>query len=101
MYSSSETCAWWPIIKKWFIPRAIRGPDSIGTTGLIKGISSFDPEKGARLATYAASLQLKRNFAYSQPEKAPGEVSLSDSIETDKEGNALQLMDGWAWMTPC
>lgn len=27
---------------------------SIGTIGLIKGISSFNPEKGARLATYAA-----------------------------------------------
>ncbi len=27
---------------------------SIGTIGLIKGISTFDPEKGARLATYAA-----------------------------------------------
>ena len=28
---------------------------SIGTIGLIKGISTFKPEKGARLATYAAS----------------------------------------------
>lgn len=27
---------------------------SIGTIGLIKGISSFNPQKGARLATYAA-----------------------------------------------
>ena len=27
---------------------------SIGTIGLIKGINSFDPSKGARLATYAA-----------------------------------------------
>lgn len=27
---------------------------SIGTIGLIKGISTFDPEKGVRLATYAA-----------------------------------------------
>lgn len=27
---------------------------SIGTIGLIKAISSFDPSKGARLATYAA-----------------------------------------------
>ena len=27
---------------------------SIGTIGLIKAISSFDPAKGARLATYAA-----------------------------------------------
>ena len=27
---------------------------SIGTIGLIKGITTFNPEKGARLATYAA-----------------------------------------------
>lgn len=27
---------------------------SIGTIGLIKGITSFDPSKGTRLATYAA-----------------------------------------------
>ena len=27
---------------------------SIGTIGLIKGISTFSPEKGVRLATYAA-----------------------------------------------
>ena len=27
---------------------------SIGTIGLIQGISTFKPEKGARLATYAA-----------------------------------------------
>ena len=27
---------------------------SIGTIGLIKGISTFTPEQGARLATYAA-----------------------------------------------
>ena len=27
---------------------------SIGTIGLIKGISTFDPDKGVRLATYAA-----------------------------------------------
>ena len=27
---------------------------SIGTIGLIKGVSSYRPEKGTRLATYAA-----------------------------------------------
>ena len=27
---------------------------SIGTIGLIKGITSFDAQKGVRLATYAA-----------------------------------------------
>ena len=43
------------IIKKYYT----RGNDqedliSIGTIGLIKAITSFDPEKGARLATYAS-----------------------------------------------
>ncbi len=30
---------------------------------------------------------------FSQPEKVPGDVSLSDSIDSDREGNALSLMD--------
>ena len=39
---------------------------SIGTVGLIKGITTFDPQKGARLATYAArcienSIRSQRN----------------------------------------
>ena len=43
------------IVKKYY-PAASDQEDliSIGTIGLIKGISSFDPSKGARLATYAA-----------------------------------------------
>ena len=67
---------------------------SIGTIGLIKGISSFAPEKGARLATYAARCIENEILMYFRSQKKlQGEVSLSDSIETDKEGNALQLMD--------
>ena len=67
---------------------------SIGTIGLIKGITSFDPGKGARLATYAARCIENEVLMYFRSQKKlPGEVSLSDSIETDKEGNALQLMD--------
>ena len=59
-----------------------------------KGISSFDPEKGARLATYAARCIENEILMYFRSQKKlQGEVSLSDSIETDKEGNALQLMD--------
>ena len=43
------------IIKKYYTQSADQEDlISIGTIGLIKGISSFDPEKGARLATYAA-----------------------------------------------
>ena len=43
------------IIKKYYTQTADQADlISIGTIGLIKGISSYDPEKGARLATYAA-----------------------------------------------
>ena len=67
---------------------------SIGTIGLIKGISSFNPDKGARLATYAARCIENEILMYFRSQKKlQGEVSLSDSIESDKEGNALQLMD--------
>ena len=67
---------------------------SIGTIGLIKGITSFDPEKGARLATYAVRCIENEILMYFRSQKKlQGEVSLSDSIESDKEGNALQLMD--------
>lgn len=67
---------------------------SIGTIGLIKGISSFDPSKGARLATYAARCIENEILMYFRGQKKlQGEVSLSDSIDIDKEGNALQLMD--------
>ena len=67
---------------------------SIGTIGLIKGISSFDATKGARLATYAARCIENEILMYFRGQKKlQGEVSLSDSIESDKEGNSLQLMD--------
>lgn len=83
------------IIKKYYTQSAEQEDlISIGTIGLIKGISSFDPEKGARLATYAARCIENEILMYFRSQKKlQGEVSLSDSIETDKEGNALQLMD--------
>ena len=43
------------IIKKYYVNSADSDDlISIGTIGLIKGISTFKPEKGVRLATYAA-----------------------------------------------
>ena len=67
---------------------------SIGTIGLIKGISSFDPSKGARLATYAARCIENEILMYFRSQKKlQSEVSLSDSIDTDQDGNALELMD--------
>lgn len=67
---------------------------SIGTIGLIKGITSFDPSKGARLATYAARcIENEILMHFRAQKKFQGEVSLSDSIDADQDGNALELMD--------
>ena len=83
------------IIKKYYTQNADQEDlISIGTIGLIKGISSFDPSKGARLATYAARCIENEILMYFRSQKkVQSEVSLSDSIEMDKEGNALQLID--------
>ena len=67
---------------------------SIGTIGLIKGISTFDSSKGARLATYAARCVENEILMYFRSQrKTAGDVSLSDYIETGKDGNAISLMD--------
>ncbi len=67
---------------------------SIGTIGLIKGISTFDASKGARLATYAARcVENEILMHFRAQRKTAGDVSLSDYIETGKDGAALSLMD--------
>ena len=67
---------------------------SIGTIGLIKGISTFDAAKGARLATYAARcVENEILMHFRAQRKTASDVSLSDYIETGKDGNALSLMD--------
>ena len=67
---------------------------SIGTIGLSKGISSYKPDKGVRLATYAARCIENEILMYFRSQKKlQGEVSLSDSIDTDQDGNSLSFMD--------
>lgn len=67
---------------------------SIGTIGLIKGISTFDPDKGARLATYAARCAENEILMYFRSQKKSAQdVSLSDYIETGADGAPLALMD--------
>ena len=52
---------------------------SIGTIGLIKGVSSYRPEKGTRLATYAAKCVENEILMYFRSrKKLQGEVSLND-----------------------
>ena len=67
---------------------------SIGTIGLIKGISTFDQTKGARLATYAARCVENEILMYFRSQKKSAQdVSLSDYIEASADGSALSLMD--------
>ena len=67
---------------------------SIGTIGLIKGISTFQPEKGTRLATYAARcIENEILMHFRGHKKSATDVSLSDYIETGKDGTSLSLMD--------
>ena len=61
---------------------------------MIKGISTFDASKGARLATYAARCVENEILMYFRSQKKNAQdVSLSDYIETGADGAALSLMD--------
>lgn len=63
---------------------------SIGTIGLIKGIDTFDPGKGTKLATYAARCIENEILMHLRSlKKSRGEVSIYDPIGVDKEGNEL------------
>ena len=83
------------IMKKYYAQTADQEDlISIGTIGLIKGITTFNPEKGARLATYAARCVENEILMYFRAQrKSSHDVSLSDYIETSTDGTALSLMD--------
>lgn len=67
---------------------------SIGTIGLIKGVSTFKSEKGSRLATYAARCIENEILMFLRAsKKSAQDVSFSDTIDTDKDGNTLTLGD--------
>ena len=83
------------IMKKYYAQSADQEDlISIGTIGLIKGISTFDPSKGARLATYASRcVENEILMHFRSQRKSSQDVSLSDLIETGTDGAALSLMD--------
>jgi RNA polymerase sporulation-specific sigma factor len=83
------------IMKKYYAQSADQEDlISIGTIGLIKGISSFDPSKGARLATYAARcVENEILMHFRSQRKSAQDVSLSEYIDAGSEGSALELMD--------
>ena len=83
------------IMKKYYAQTADQEDlISIGTIGLIKGITTFDASKGARLATYAARCVENEILMYFRSQrKSAQDVSLSEMIETGSDGAALSLMD--------
>lgn len=67
---------------------------SIGTIGLIKAIESFSPDKGTKLATFAARCIENEILMHLRSlKKTRKDVSLHDPIGTDKEGNEITLID--------
>jgi len=67
---------------------------SIGSIGLIKAVSTYDVEKGHKFATYAARCIQNEILMYLRSsKKLQNEVSIDDSIGSDKEGNTISLID--------
>ena len=83
------------IVKKYYASSAEQDDLlSIGTIGLIKAIGTFRPDKNIKLATYASKcIQNELLMHFRQKRKSAGELSLSDALETDGDGNALALQD--------
>lgn len=83
------------ILKKYYVqPGDQDDLISIGTIGLIKGVTTFKPDRKVRLATYASRCIENEILMYFRSQrKYQGDVSLSDALEADQEGNALSLMD--------
>ena len=67
---------------------------SIGTIGLIKAVSTFCPEKGIKLATYASRCIENEILMYlRKSSNLRSEISLDEPLNVDWDGNELLLSD--------
>ena len=67
---------------------------SIGTIGLIKGINSFNVEKGSKLSTYVSRCIDNEILMHFRADKKNSKnVSIYDGISYDKEGNEVTILD--------
>jgi RNA polymerase sporulation-specific sigma factor len=70
---------------------------SIGTIGLIKAVDTFDASKGIRLSSYASRcIENEILMFFRSGKKSAQDVSLNEPIDTDKDGNALTILDTMA-----
>lgn len=83
------------IIKKYqYLEEENEDLISIGTIGLIKAVTTFNPDKGNRLAAYAARcIENEILMMLRAKKKSSREVSLYEPIGTDREGNEIRLYD--------
>lgn len=83
------------IVKKYQNPE--EDPEdliSIGTIGLIKAVSTFNPDRNNRLAAYAAKCVENEVLMHLRSrKKCAREVSLYEPIGKDKDGNEIRLLD--------
>ena len=67
---------------------------SVGTIGLVKAINTYDLSKGAQLATYTARcIENEILMLLRANKKYKANVSISEIVGCDKDGNELSLMD--------
>ena len=67
---------------------------SIGTIGLIKAIDTFDTGKNIRLSSYASRcIENEILMHFHAAKKTAQDISLNETIDTDKDGNPLTLLD--------
>ena len=82
------------IVKKYYSVDDADDLISIGTIGLIKGVNTYRADKNVRLATYASRCIENEILMYFRSQrKSAGELSLSDALDVDGEGNGLFVMD--------
>ena len=83
------------IIKKYYTQtNDIEDLISIGTIGLIKGINTYKPDRGIRLATYASRCIENEILMYLRKNnKIKGEISIDEPLNKDCDGNELLLSD--------
>ena len=82
------------IVKKYAGAAETDDMISVGSIALIKAINTYEPSRGTRLATYTARCIENEVLMFIRAgKKHRANVSLSDPVGTDKDGNELTIMD--------
>ena len=83
------------IIKKYYGAQSEQDDlVSIGTIGLIKAVDTYDMNKNIRLSSYASRcIENEILMHFRNAKKSAQDISLNETIDTDKDGNPLTLLD--------